>query len=207
MREIDFPVDRQACPSPAPHPPIGHRKQQSQHPAAWQARVRTPPKRQDLPHQLITTLGVPEWHELGNTLAMFLPSARPLLLLTSAGAQFPGESEARGLGRRTRRAYICPSISRVEVGKGRLNFVVSSAEVGWVLHPPYKSNHQFLPKHRYPEEPSSRANEVVDQVRYRLTEPADRRGRGGVRFCNVSSEACNLAAHAAALTRFLRSGL
>lgn len=142
MREIDFPVDRQpcrACPSPAPHPPIGHRKQQSQHPAAWQARVRTLSKRQDLSHQLITTVGVPEWHGLGNTMAIFLPGARPLLLLTSAGAQSPGENRARGLGRRTRRAYICPSISRGEVGKGRLNFVVSSAEVGWVLRPPYKS--------------------------------------------------------------------
>lgn len=139
VREIDCPVDQQAR-----HPsPQSATVSMSRHPVAWQARVRTHFSRQNLSHQLISTVGVSEWHELGNKLAGWLYYNPCLFLCCSPPRESRGlvkkKSKARGFRTTGEKGLCLPSISRGEVGKGRLDFL-SSTEVGCLIHPPNTSS-------------------------------------------------------------------
>lgn len=63
-----------------------------------------------------------------------------------------------------------------EMGKGRLNFV-SSSKVSCVIHSPYTSITNPAETSLRREGAMIRTTEVVNEVRYRPTEPRVRRGK------------------------------
>lgn len=137
--------------------------------------MRTHSSRQDLSHQLISTVDVSEWHELGNTLAVLLPMPMPAAHLRG----IPGsrkKSKARGFRTTGEKGLYLASISRGEMGKGRLDFV-SSTDVRCVVHSPYTSITNSCRNIPTRECAMIRITEVVNEVRYRPTEPRVRRGK------------------------------
>lgn len=167
VREIDC-LGGSAGMSPQPATVSSHSTLQ-----LGRARVRTYSKRRDLSHQLISMVGVSEWHELGNTLDIFSPL---LLLITSAGVQGPAKSKARGFGRRTRRAYICPSLSRG--GSWERGGSTSSPQPRWVVlstHPTYPS--PIPAETSLPGEAHDPHHRGSRRMRYRATEATVRRGK------------------------------
>ncbi|KAI7786365.1 hypothetical protein LA080_003606 [Diaporthe eres] len=89
-------------------------------PGGSAAMCPQPATRRNLSHQLISMVGVPEWHELGNTLDIFSPLP---LLITSAGVHGPAKSKAMASDDGPKEPISAHRYHEGELGKGRLNFL------------------------------------------------------------------------------------